>query len=56
MEEALGRVIDVLGTRVTPNVARWYAIKLLEGEQKTIDKLGLPAGDLSAVGKHPRGA
>ena len=49
VEEALGRVIDVLGTRVTPNVARWYAIKLLEGEQKTIDKLGLPAGDLSAV-------
>ena len=47
--QALGRVIDVLGTRVTPNVARWYAIKLLEGEQKTIDKLGLPAGDLSAV-------
>ncbi|RDB62004.1 ferrous iron transporter B [Gordonibacter sp. 28C] len=49
VEEALAKVIDVLGARVTPNVARWFAIKLLEGEQKTIDQLNLPAGDLSAI-------
>lgn len=49
VEEALGKIIDVLGPRVSPSVARWYAIKLLEGEQKTVDALDLPAGDLSVV-------
>lgn len=49
VEEAIGKIIDVLGSRVSPNVARWYAIKLLEGEQRTIDELDLPAGDLSAI-------
>lgn len=49
VEEALGRIVDILGTRTQLHVARWHAIKLLEGEQKTIDKLGLSPADLSAI-------
>lgn len=49
VEEALAQVIDVLGARVSSSVARWYAIKLLEGEQKTIDALNMKAADVSAV-------
>lgn len=43
VEEALAKIIDILGTQVNPDVARWYAIKLLEGEQKTLDLLSLPS-------------
>ena len=49
VEEALAKVIDVVGGRVPAHVARWYAIKLLEGEQKTIDALDLGAHDLSVI-------
>lgn len=49
VEEALAQVIDIAGTRISGRYARWYAIKLLEGEQLTVDKLGLPAGDLSKI-------
>lgn len=49
VEEALARVIDVLAGRVNTEVARWYAIKLLEGEQKTIEALNMQAADLSAI-------
>ncbi|WP_165055439.1 MULTISPECIES: ferrous iron transporter B [unclassified Adlercreutzia] len=49
VEEALGKIIDILGTRVKPESARWFAVKLLEGEQLTIDALKLPASDLAKV-------
>ncbi|MCR2035211.1 ferrous iron transporter B [Adlercreutzia mucosicola] len=49
VEEALAQVIDIAETRISGRYARWYAIKLLEGEQLTVDKLGLPAGDLSKI-------
>ncbi|WP_172136914.1 ferrous iron transporter B [Adlercreutzia sp. ZJ473] len=49
VEEALGKVIDILGSRVRPENARWFAIKLLEGEQLTVDALKLPASDLAKV-------
>lgn len=49
VEEALAKIIDILGDRVKPGQARWFAIKLFEGEQMTIDALGLSAGDLSKI-------
>ena len=49
VEEALAKVIDIAGARIGGRHARWYAIKLLEGEQLTIDKLNLPAGELSKI-------
>lgn len=49
VEEALARVIDVAGAAIKGRHARWYAIKLLEGEQLTIDKLNLPAAALSKI-------
>ncbi len=49
VEEALAKVIDIAGARISGRHARWYAIKLLEGEQLTIDKLNLPAGELSKI-------
>lgn len=48
VEEALAKIIDIVGTQVGPNVARWYAIKLLEGEQRTLDMLSSPPCDTSA--------
>lgn len=49
VESALASIIDILGNRVNPRNARWYAIKLFEGEQVTIDALNLPAADLSRI-------
>ena len=49
VEEAIAQVIDCLGARVKPAQARWCAIKLLEGEQATIDALGLPAADRTRI-------
>ena len=49
VEEAVGKVIDVLGDAVPASVRRWHAIKLLEGEQKTLDALKLPEADLAAI-------
>ena len=49
VEEAVGKTIDVLGDAVTASVRRWHAIKLLEGEQKTLDALKLPEADLAAI-------
>ena len=48
-EAALAQVSDILGSRVKPAQARWFAIKLLEGEELTIDALGLPADDLARI-------
>ncbi|MDO4290294.1 MAG: ferrous iron transporter B [Eggerthellaceae bacterium] len=49
VEEALAKVIDVLGSRVSGSSARWFAIKVLEGEQMTLDALKLSASDLAKV-------
>ena len=49
VEEALAQVIDVAGAAIKGRHARWHAIKLLEGEQLTIDKLNLPAAALSKI-------
>ena len=49
VEEAAGKTIDVLGDAVPASVRRWHAIKLLEGEQKTLDALKLPEADLAAI-------
>ena len=49
VEEAVGKVIDVVGDKVPAPVRRWHAIKLLENEQKTVEALKLSASDLSAI-------
>ncbi len=49
VEEALAQVIDVAGAAIKGRHTRWYAIKLLEGEQLTIDALNLPAAALSKI-------
>lgn len=49
VEEAIGKVIDVLGEGVPSAVRRWHAIKLLENERKTVDALQLSDADLAAI-------
>ncbi len=49
VETALANIIDIIGSRVKPVVARWHAIKLFEGEQRTFDALGLSAQDASRI-------
>ena len=49
VEDALYQVSDVLGTRVKPHTARWFALKALEGEERTLDALNLPAADREAI-------
>ncbi len=49
VESSLNKIIDILGDRVPKHELRWYAIKLLEGEQMTIDAAGLSAGELSQI-------
>ena len=49
VEEALVKIESVLGDKVAPNAARWYAIKLFEAEEKTIADLKLSQADLDAI-------
>ena len=49
VEGPVKQISDLLGSRVPASTARWYAIKLLEGEQRTIDSLKLPAADLKTI-------
>ncbi|MEF2830068.1 MAG: ferrous iron transporter B [Senegalimassilia anaerobia] len=49
VEEALVKIEGVLGDKVAPNAARWYAIKLFEAEDKTIVDLKLSQADLDAI-------
>ena len=49
VEEALAKVIDIAGPAISGRHARWYAIKLLEGEQMTEEKLNLPAAQMSKI-------
>ena len=49
VEEALAKIEGVLGNKVSSSTSRWYAIKLFEAEDKTIDDLKLPKADLNAI-------
>ena len=49
VEEAIDEARAVLGTRVPAAVARWYAVKALEGEERTLEALKLPAADAKAI-------
>lgn len=49
VEEGLARIIDIAGDRIAGRHARWYAVKLFEGEQLTVGKLDLPAAELSRI-------
>ena len=49
VEEAVDKVKDMLGTRVPAAVARWYAVKALEGEERTLEALKLTAADMKTI-------
>ena len=49
VEEAIANIIDIIDGKVPDNELRWYAIKLLEGEQLTIDSVELPSPSLSKI-------
>ena len=36
VEEAITKIEGILGNRVSPATARWFAIKLFEGEERTV--------------------
>ena len=50
IETALAKIIDVLGSRVSSATARWFAIKVLEGEERTIEQLKLTDADKKTIG------
>ena len=49
VEEAITKIEGILGNRVSPATARWFAIKLFEGEERTVANMKLSAVDLKAV-------
>ena len=49
VEEGIEKIEGILGSRVTPATARWFAIKMLEGEDRTVADLKLPEADLKAI-------
>ncbi len=49
VEEAISQITDIIDGKVPQYQLRWYAIKLLEGEQLTIDSINLPASSLSKI-------
>lgn len=49
VEEAIAKIEGMLGSRVTPATARWFAIKLFEGEQRTVASMKLTDADLKAI-------
>ena len=49
VEEAITKIEGILGSRVSPATARWFAIKLFEGEERTVANMKLSAADLKAV-------
>ena len=49
IETALAKIIDVLGSRVSSATARWFAIKVLEGEERTISQLKLTDANKKTV-------
>ncbi|MCI2242779.1 ferrous iron transporter B [Adlercreutzia faecimuris] len=49
VEDALAAIAAIVGDRVAPARARWFAVKLLEDEQLTVDALDLSADDLACI-------
>lgn len=49
VEEAIEKIEGILGNRVSPATARWFAIKLFEGEERTVANMKLSEADLKAV-------
>lgn len=49
VEDSLEQIKTHLGRFATSPAARWYAVKLFEGEEKTINDLKLPAADMKAI-------
>ena len=49
VEEAIEKIEGILGNRVSPATARWFAIKLFEGEERTVATMKLSDADLKAV-------
>lgn len=49
VEAALQEVSSIIKDRVYPHLLRWYAIKLFEGEEKTIADLKLSTSDVAAI-------
>ena len=49
VEEAITKIEGILGNRVSPATARWFAIKLFEGEERTIAAMRLGDAELKAV-------
>lgn len=49
VEQALSQVEDIIKPLVPTHTLRWYAIKLLEDEQLTIDALQVPAESMSKI-------
>ena len=49
IETALAKIIDVLGSRVSSATSRWFAIKVIENEDRTIAQLKLTDSDKKTV-------
>lgn len=49
VEDAIAKISDIIEGKVPENQLRWYAIKLLEGEQLTIDSIDIAAPALSKI-------
>lgn len=49
VEDAISKISGIIEGKVPENQLRWYAIKLLEGEQLTIDSIDIAAPALSKI-------
>lgn len=49
VEAALAEISEVVGGRVPAETLRWYATKLFEGEERTIEGLKLAASDIATI-------
>ncbi|MDR0513893.1 MAG: ferrous iron transporter B [Coriobacteriaceae bacterium] len=49
LESALSQIIALIGERVPESRLRWYAVKLFEGEEKSIKELELSPEDVAAI-------
>ncbi|WP_165062375.1 ferrous iron transporter B [Adlercreutzia sp. ZJ154] len=49
VEAALLQIANILGDKVPLRDKRWFAVKLFENEQLTVEKLNLPAEDMAKI-------